>query len=278
MQSPSLRQIITMRSQHIAMPIEEFRLMPWKLGWKYEYWDGQAHITPREQIVTVTVEVTPHPIHSRFRLRPVETSDAACLIEVYFAAFRGTIEYCDWKSEKVVASANDNIRGFFSGKSGKVLLVSRLAVDVSAGEEHLTGAALAVAQDDGSPLLRLLFVRPEYQRQGLATTLVSAVMNELHKIGVKTLTSRYMLGNESSQAWHRTFGFVEEPDLSLARLLYHHASHEFRRHEQLGGLSEKDQQALMSEKEYWKSQVDELQRIADQNGLEAVLPLLRGRT
>jgi hypothetical protein len=135
-----------------------------------------------------------------------------------------------------------------------------------------------VEQRDDSPLLSLLFVLPEYQRQGLATTLVSTVMNELHEIGVKTLKSRYMLGNVASQTWHRKFGFVEELDLILARLYYHHASHELWRHEQLGDLSEKERQALISEMEQWKSQVDELQRIADQKGMEAVLPLLQGRS
>jgi hypothetical protein len=44
-----------MRSQHLPMTSEEFKLMPRKLGWKSEYWDGRAHITPGYRIVTVSV-------------------------------------------------------------------------------------------------------------------------------------------------------------------------------------------------------------------------------
>ena len=40
-----------MRSQHLPMTVEAYHRLPWKIGWKYEYWDGQVHITPRYNIV-----------------------------------------------------------------------------------------------------------------------------------------------------------------------------------------------------------------------------------
>jgi RimJ/RimL family protein N-acetyltransferase len=266
-----------MHSQHIPMTMEEFKLMPWKPGWKYEYWDGQTHISPRRHVVVTTVEVKTRFVNSLFRLRPVKRNDASQLITAYLEAFQDTIEYCDWEPEKIADSANTTIRDFFAGKRGNPLPVSCLAVGIQSNVvgNELIGAALFVKKDDERPLLDILFVLPKWQRKGLATTLVSAALNELYNNGVKTLKSLYMLGNEASLAWHRKFGFKEEPDLFLARVYYHHADHELWRREKLGKLTKTERQILTSEVQQWKAQVDKLETIAEQNGMEAVLPLLR---
>lgn len=265
-----------MRSQHIPMTIEEYELRPWKPGWKYEYWDGQAHISPRHHVVVTTIEVQPRHVNSQFKLKYVDKSDESQLISAYLTAFRDTIEYCDWELEKITDSAKTTIRNFFAGKRGNPLPVSRLAVDTQSGVEHLIGAALLVEKENGQPLLDILFVLSEWQRQGLATTLVSAAINELYNARVTTLESRYMLGNKASQAWHQTFGFVEEPDLFLARLYYRHAEHELWRQDKIGNLTKADRQGIISEVQRWKLQVNELEAIAEQKGMEAVYPLLRG--
>jgi GNAT superfamily N-acetyltransferase len=109
------------------MSFEEFRLLPRDPGWKYEYFDGMAHITPRPRLATV-----------------------------------------------------------------------RVAVEARA--------------KDGCPLLDMLFVRPSWQRRGLATALVSWCLRELLAQGEAALRSRYLLTNEQSRAWHQRFGFTLEPD------------------------------------------------------------------
>ena len=84
--------------------------------------------------------------------------------------------------------------------------------------EYIIGAALIIAQAEETPLLDMLFVRPEWHRKGIATAMVAAALNTLHSSGVRTLASQYVLGNEESRAWHQRFGFVEETDLLLVRL------------------------------------------------------------
>ena len=278
-----------MRSQHISMTPEEFERMPRKLGWKYEYWDGQAHITPSYRIVTIAVEIKHCPVrfaldsrdgavypdedgaHQRLlreplkspcRIRAVTKSDEVQLTLAYFAAFRDTIEYCDWEPEKIAATAKKDIQDFFAGKRGNPLPASRVAVaSQEVYEESLVGAALIVEKDNGQPLLDMLFVIPEWHRRGVATALVSAAINELYCSGMKRLESRYFLGNDASQAWHRKFGFVDEPDLFLAELYYRHAMYELWRREKIGNLTEAEREALSSEIGRWKAQVDELERI-----------------
>lgn len=270
-----------MRSQHISMTWEKFERMPRKLGWKYEYWDGQAHISPGYRIVTTIVEIKPRPVRfvqlkSHCRIRAVDRDDEAQLISAYFAAFRDAIEYCDWKSSKIAAAAKKDIQDFFAGKRGNPLPASRVAVASQSksplppfdkggksGEESVVGAALIVEKGNGQPLLDMLFVIPEWQRKGLGTALVSAAINELYRAGMKTLESRYLLGNEASQDWHHKFGFVDEPDLFLAELYYRHARYELWRREKIGNLTEAEREALSSEVNRWKVRVDELERIAE---------------
>jgi len=261
------------------MTFEEYELLPREPGWKCEYWDGHAHLSPRHQSALATIEVKPRPVDPSCLLRPVSPDDEAQFLPIYFAAFGDTIEYCDYQPKKIKALAREALRGFFTGARGQPLTASRLAVASpsagEAGEERVVGAALIVAKDDGAPMLDLLFVSPDCQRRGLATALVSASINELHQRGEPRLLTRYHVGNEQSRAWHRKFGFVEEPDLMLARLYLAVARHELRRREKMGDLTPSEREALLSERERWRAQVDELEKVADEQGFEAAMPGLR---
>ena len=268
-----------MRSQRLPMTWEAFELMARKPGWKYEYWDGQAHISPRHQVVTVTVTVQPRPVSAPCRLRPVAPDDESQLVAAYIAAFSDTIEYCDWDPAQMKSSAHTNIRNFFAGKRGQPHPASHVAVSsqAAAAGEQIVAAALIINNDGKPPLLDMLFVAPAWQRQGLATALVTAALNALHSIGVAALASSYMLGNAESQAWHQQFGFVEEPDLFLAQAYYRQSEHELWRRETIGDLTDAERDLLSAEVERWQRQVEALQAIADQQGMEAVSPLLRRR-
>ena len=268
-----------MRSQHLTMNWEAFELMARKPGWKYEYWGGQAHISPRHQVVTVAISVQPRAVSSPCRLRPVAPDDEPQLVAAYIAAFGDTIEYCDWEPAQLTSSARTNIRNFYIGKRGPPHPASHVAVAsrAAAAEEQIVGAALIIANDGEPPLLDMLFVTPAWQRQGLATALVTAALNALHSTGVPALESRYMLGNAESQAWHQQFGFVEEPDLFLAQAYYRHSQHELWRRQTIGDLTDAQRHLLSAAVEHWQRQVETLQAIADQQGMEAVSPLLRRR-
>jgi GNAT superfamily N-acetyltransferase len=235
--------------------------MPRKLGWKYEYWNGQAHISPRHHIVTTTIEVKEYPVNSPYKLRPVEMSDEPQLVSLYIDAFGDTIDFCDWEPGKIANTAGDDIHGFFAGKRGRPLPASRAGID-NQSDAVVVGAALIVEREGGQPFLDMLFVDPEWQRKGVAEALVSTVINELYSTGSKTLKSHYHLGNEASRAWHQRFGFVEELDLLLAELYYHHARHEFLRREKIGDLTEVEHKGFISEIERWKAKVEELEEIA----------------
>lgn len=271
------RNPTVMRSQHISMPVEEFELLPMKLGWKYEYWDGQAHISPRGQVVIATVKTRSCPIRFPYTLRPVTESDEPQLVAAYVEAFAESFDFCDREFSKIAAAATDDIGKILSGRRGSLLTASRVATapPSETTAETIIGAALITGSDRQPPLLDILFVVPQWQRKGIATALVSTVSHELHHAKVETLESRYFLGNEESQAWHRKFGFTEEVDLMLARLYCHHAKRELWRQEKIGGLLHGEYDRLVAERDRWTARVEELEALAKELGMEAVLPILR---
>jgi len=259
------------------MTWEEFELLPMHPGWKHEYWDGQAHISPRHRSAVVRIATAPRPVSSPCPIRRVAEEDAAALRAAYVAAFVDTVEYCDWEPAKVEDSAADTMRNVFAGKQGEVLSASCVATYPGAVNDldRIAGAALVTRTREANPLLRILFVAPRWQRHGLATALVSTAINELHGAGEQVLQSSYHLGNDASVAWHRKFGFVEEPDLYLSELYYRCSSHELWRREKIGSLTRPERARLVAERERWKNQMDDLHRIADQHGIAAVLPSVR---
>ncbi|MCP5107494.1 MAG: GNAT family N-acetyltransferase [bacterium] len=249
-----------MRSRHLPMTRAEFDLLPRKLGWKYEYWDKHAHISPEHHVVKTLIEVKPHHVNSSYKLRQVEPNDEAQLVSLYIAAFSDTIDFCDWEADKIAACAGSDIRGFFIGKRGRPLPVSLVVVDKQSGTAVI-GAVLIVEREEGQPIIDMLFVGPDRQRKGVAAALVSTAINQLYRNGSESLKSHYHLGNEASRAWHQEFGFKEEVDFLLVQRLYYHAAHELRRREKIGSLTETERRKLTAEIKRWKVQLDELERI-----------------
>lgn len=260
------------------MSIEEFELLPMRPGWKYEYWDGRAHITPREHGVIVAMPVTPRLVNTSLVLRRATSADAPELTTAFLEAFIDSVEYCDWETQKICEAADKAIRSHFAGERGKPHLASRAAMgfDRERGCDSIVGAAL-LAHAPRYSMLDLLFVRPDWQRDGIATALLSDAMNELHSGGESILKSAYHAANEASMNWHHRFGFVEEPDLMRARLYSSAARHELWRREKIGGLLERDRVELQAEADRWEIEVERLEEIADREGYKAVAPILTWR-
>jgi GNAT superfamily N-acetyltransferase len=258
------------------MSWEEFELVPAHPGWKQEYWDGVAHITPSARFAAVRLDVELRPIQTPLRLRAVTGPDESALVLACLDAFRESVEYCDWEQDAIFRSARENVQAFGAGIRGEVLSASCLAIDPTVEDPAgaIAGAALLVRTKDRIPMLDMLFVRPRWQRRGLATALVCWSLDSLHRRGEVILRSRYHLANEPSQAWHRKFGFAEEPDLLLAQLYLRCARQELRRKEKMGGLGEEERRGLLLKEEACERLVEELERIATEQGMEAVSPTL----
>ncbi len=251
------------------MTFEEWDRMPWRFGWKHEYFDGHAHITPRHDHVHVRFRgsVSPVELPNGLSMRPVFPDDAPGLIEAFIETFEDGVEFCDWPEEMKHEHAENNITDFFAGKRGESLSASRLALE----GENIVGAALLCRRDNDS-VLDLLMVRPEFRRKGIARFLVSAAIGELRRrSGNETLRSAHHAANEESAQWHRAFGFEEEPDLFLAKMRRFFYAHEASRFPE----ESEEHTRLEALRKKWSRRVEELEEIADREGFEAVAPALR---
>lgn len=258
-----------MRSLHIPMTIEEFHRMPWKFGWKHEYFDGYAHITPRHDHVHVRFsgEAPMTRLPDGMSMRPVFPGDAPGLVEAFIETFEDGVEFCDWTEAMIRDHAEKNITDFFAGKRGEPMDESRLAVEGN----RIVGAVLLCHRDD-EPVLDLLMVRPSLRRRGIARGIVGAAIGELRERGEGgNLRSAHHAANEESARWHRAFGFEEEPDIFLAKMRRMFYIHESSRLEEGTG----EHARLEALREEWSRTVEELEEVADREGFEAVAPGMR---
>jgi hypothetical protein len=82
----------------------------------------------------------------------------------------------------------------------------------------------------------------------------------------------YELANPVRQALHLAFDFVERPDLRYVRAYCRCAWQELFRREKQGGLTAGEHAALQAGVQYWRDQVEALQRLADVQSYATVNP------
>lgn len=222
-----------MRSLKIPITYEEYELMEWKFGWKHEYWDGFARLSPRYNGVLVKLPIEKRELETTIKIRAVTKQDFEQLVGAFYDAFVDTVEYCNRFKRDVKESARRNVRDFFAGERGiPHLNLSKAAVSPR-NKNRIVGAALISKYKYGFKN-EILFVRPKYQNKRIGTALVSSVLSDLHDKKEKIFWSEYHVCNEQSAAWHKKFDFVEEPDITVARMRYRYFQHEVWRHERIG--------------------------------------------
>ncbi len=263
-----------MKSSHFLVSLEDFQRMAWDPGWKYEYFDGQGHVTPQEHVICTVLPIVPRPTRSPLPLRRPVEADAPSLIAAFLAAFGDGIELCDHTPAQARALAEQSVQGYFAGRRGEPLSASRVATEASESDA-VAGASLITASAQGTATLELLFVADAHRRRGLATAMVAAGLGELASLGFTRLESGYYWGNRAGEAWQRRFGFVEEEDLHTTRLRLRLARHEIERRAHKGPEPGDPSAGLEAEERSLRAAVARLEARAEQEGYEAVSPLLR---
>jgi GNAT superfamily N-acetyltransferase len=253
---------------HRRMSFAAFERQSRKLGWKHEYHGGKAHIRPGRTFVTFQLALQRREFAFREAIRAVSREDAAALVRSFVAAFATAPEYADYGREQLKSEAVKCVDRFFGEGGGAWLPASMVAV----ARRRLVGAAL-VKQRSKGPLPYCLFVRPSHARRGIATALVSHVVNALIEQGEQTLFSRVLLANEPSMGWHYRFGFEELPDLSVTDSRAFFYAFELQRHQSLRDLSVRDLKRLRQQANHGWKEARRLHDLATAD-LHAVFPSL----
>jgi GNAT superfamily N-acetyltransferase len=284
-----------MKSKHIPISVEEFELMEHPFGWKAEYFDGKAHLTPREYLVRTQMTLVTQSVFSSERVVPVDPSLQEQMIETFLEAFQDSVEFCNWSLDDIRTHARKNITNYFQGVRGKPHPVSRMVIEPNSDplsavgvslplgtadaprwrslsprrtegllpgqtlryRQRIIGLALFVENKQEQIELDLLLVKPSHQRTGIATQMVVSAINTLYAHGVRDLRSGYHICNDLSRAWHHSLGFEDIPEYFYCKLKSAWYRHEIWRWEKLGVTEQLEE--LRKEKDRWDRLVQELE-------------------
>lgn len=235
-----------MKSQRIRMTIDEYLQMQQPFGYKVEYINGEAIFQPRELHIDARLRVTHRHISSVWNFVSVETGLLQSMQEAFFAAFHDSIEFCDWPEHAIRKHAGKHIADYFAGVRGDPHPVSTALLDQDGG---VIALALFLTGRESEVKLDLLFVLPDFQRQGMATDMVVTAVNQLHQQGVTEVFSAYHALNQASQDWHHAFGFEDVYDQYYVRMKYGWYRREIHRLRALGVTGELE--ALQQAQDYW---------------------------
>jgi GNAT superfamily N-acetyltransferase len=241
-----------MKRKCIPMTFAEYEVLEHPFGWKVEYWDGQAHLTPREVCVTTRIDLSPRSLTQNYALIPAHPNFTEQMIGGYFEVFVDSVEFCDWTVEQVQDNAEKCIGHYFAGTRGESLPASVIALEPDS--HKLAGLALFILTREQKPHLRLLYVRPQFQRKGVATAMVDWGINSLIESNFQELFSTYHICNEESRLWHHRFGFQDNYDPYYIRFKLAWLTQEIWRRKKLELLEGLD--VLIQERDECQSQFD----------------------
>lgn len=231
------------------------RTVPFRPGWKREYYGGMARVRPSWTTVTFEIDLGVCEAPRIRGLRPAAPDDATEMIAAFLDSFRFAPEYADYPMRGFRRKAAEYVKGFFGDIRGTW---SRCSTVVVRGGS-IAAAALIKDRTPKPPLLDCIFVRPRYFRQRLASAVAAYAVNELAAAGFKTLRSSAMLANEASVAWHTAFGFRELPDLFVAQARCYSAHYELERLAEIDRLTDNDRERLTGLAEKWWVEVRRLE-------------------
>ncbi len=220
----------------LPLTLEQFRRLPRNGAYKYEYFDGQAVLTPRPKHYHALLELRALEADAEVALRPAGVGDLPRLAPVFASAFRGTQPFGGLDDAARHEAARQTLEATCAGGDGPWV---RQASFVATDDGRPTGAVFVtllpaadpcdpdgyywneppppdcLARRLGRPHLTWIFVEPHRAGRGVGTALLAAAVRELLALGYSELASTFLMGNDSSTLWHWRNGF---------RLLPHPAS------------------------------------------------------
>lgn len=231
-----------MPSIKLALTPEQYQELPRHSGYKYEYLDGFAYLSPRAKHYHALLDLRPIEASAPVQLRPVHSEDFVGLRELFAATFAriqpfGSLD--DATRETAVREALERTR---SGGDGPWIERASFVAEL---DDRLAGAVFitllpegdptdrasyywetapppdCIEKRQGQPHLTWIFVDPVDAGQDIGTTLLSAAVRVLLGMGFTSLLSTFMIGNDSSMLWHWRNGFRLLPYPLSYRLQQH---------------------------------------------------------
>jgi GNAT superfamily N-acetyltransferase len=230
------------RTVEFPLAWDAYRRLPRHSAYRYEYRQGKATITGRPLYRHCRIPIPPSPAPSETTpalqtLELVPWTQASLtagqkdrLVDLYQAAFAETVPFPALTKEDQFAAAFSILGGSIAGFDGVPIPQASFVIRSRAEKMPVAAALLTltapgnwtdftdpawkaappkdpVRQQWGHPHLTWLFVRPDFQRQGLGTRLLTQARQQLSQLGYAWLFSTFLVGNNSSLLWHWKQGF-----------------------------------------------------------------------
>lgn len=220
----------------IRMKIAQFHQLPRHPAYKYEYFSGEAVLSPRAKFYHAWLDVAVYKSDpdlvptEKPRLRQVRDEDFPLLEELFRGAFARLQPFASLDNETFKEAAHKCLERTRTGGDGPWLRQASL-VARAAKDDQLIGASFITLLPDGEatdydsfywneqpaddllekkqgrPHLTWIFVHPFHAGHGIGTALLKRTARILHKLGYSKLYSTFLAGNESSMLWHWRNGF-----------------------------------------------------------------------
>ena len=233
--------------QNIRLPmsIDDFQRLPRNPAYKYEYVDGEAHLSPRPKTLNALLPLSPIDAPRSLRafdpvsFRTLESSDWTELPGIFLASFGRVQPFAGLSEENREAVAVECVEQTRTGGDGPLL---QPACFVAEANNRILGGILitlipkrdagdwwdalwfeppppnAAALGLARPHLTWVFVSPMHAGRGVGTALLAHAIKSLLALGFTDLGSTFSLGNESSTLWHWRNGFQLMPYPGSLRL------------------------------------------------------------
>ena len=239
---------------HIELPIsiDAFHTLPRNPAYKYEYFDGKAHLSGRPKCYNALLDLDrtdpgprrPEPAEG-LDVRPLTADDWDDLIPLFGRSFHTVQPFASLTDERRQEAARDCLAHTRSGGDGELIVsacFTAWAREAREPSDRRIGAALVtlltgrdaedfdeIEPDDDAdsrppepiPHLTWIFVDPWWARNGVGIALLAAVIQAVLTLGYRRLGSSFLLGNEASTLWHWRCGF---------RLISYMGAYRLRRH------------------------------------------------
>ncbi|MGI9001647.1 MAG: GNAT family N-acetyltransferase [Pseudonocardia sp.] len=196
----------------IPMSFEHYERIPRHPDWKWEYWDGAAHLSYRPFAMCLRREVhEPVGGSRRHAVRLIDPGRDEARLRTFLSEF--------WRAEDPgrTFEEEDAISWLRDGLDRSFARLAEPAGALAEEDGELIGAVLLEPphRDDevAAPQLSWLSVRAGFRCDGVGTDLLAALVEALRASGAEHLASAASPGNRASLAWHWRNGFqiVSDP-------------------------------------------------------------------
>jgi GNAT superfamily N-acetyltransferase len=214
----------------LSLPSEQFLLLPRNPAYKYEWFRGEVHLSPRPRYfhALLDLESAELPYPAEVEVRPLDIEDWPELPNLFLRAFTNQLPFSAVAADRQAETAQTAIEWTQSGGDGPLIesacfvawsgprrvgavLVTLLPLgDPEEFDTYAWGGEVApdaIDRCEGWPHLTWIFVDPWEAGQGVGTALLASVVTALRQRGFNDLLSTFLLGNEVSTMWHWRCGF-----------------------------------------------------------------------